>query len=69
MMLENVKSIAELIDRAAETWPDHEAIVSGEERISYSELKERADEAKDRDARTARIVARMFDAYPPDTSR
>ena len=43
MMLENVKSIAELIDRAAETWPDHEAIISGEERITYSDLKERAD--------------------------
>lgn len=43
MMLEDVNSIAELIDRAVEKWPDHEAIISGEERISYSELKERTD--------------------------
>lgn len=42
-MLEDVKTLAELIDRAAEKWPDHEAIIHGEERISYSELRERAD--------------------------
>ena len=42
-LIEDVKTLGELIDRAAENWPDNEAIIYGDLRISYGELKEKVD--------------------------
>lgn len=42
-MIKDVKTLGELIDRAAETWPDHNAIVYEDQRISYRMLRERAN--------------------------
>jgi fatty-acyl-CoA synthase len=42
-MIDDVKTLGELIDRAAETWPDHEAIIHGDKRFSYREVRERAN--------------------------
>lgn len=43
-MVSDIKTLGELIDRAAETWPDHEAIVYEDQRISYRELKDGANQ-------------------------
>lgn len=42
-MIGDAKTLGELIDRAAETWPDHEAIVYEDKRVSYRQLQERAN--------------------------
>ena len=42
-MISDVMTLGELIDRAAETWPNNEAIVYGTERISYSDLLGKAN--------------------------
>jgi len=39
----DAKTLGELIDQAAETWPDHEAIVYEDKRVSYRQLQERAN--------------------------
>jgi len=42
-LISDVRTLGELIDRAAETWPDREAIVYEEQRISYGELRDGAN--------------------------
>jgi fatty-acyl-CoA synthase len=41
-LIEEVQTLGDLIDRAAERWPDRQAVVYGHERISYRELQEKA---------------------------
>lgn len=42
-MIDDVQTLGALIDRAAETWPDREAIVYENQRISYRELWDKAN--------------------------
>ncbi|MFH1351491.1 MAG: AMP-binding protein [Pseudomonadota bacterium] len=42
-MLERVRTLADLIDRAADKWPEKEAIVFKGERIAYKEVQSRAN--------------------------
>lgn len=43
-MIEEAKTLGDLLDKASERWPDREAIVFKEERISYREYRERVDQ-------------------------
>lgn len=40
-MIEGARTLGELIDKAVETWPEHEAIVYEDQRITYWQLHER----------------------------
>ena len=42
-MIHDAKTLGDLIDRAAETWPDREAIVYEDERVSYRLVRERVN--------------------------
>lgn len=42
-MITDIRTLGELIDRAAETWPEDEAVVWPAGRIRYRELRERVD--------------------------
>jgi fatty-acyl-CoA synthase len=42
-VIEDARSIGELIDKASQNWPDHEAFVHGDQRITYREVRERAN--------------------------
>ena len=40
-MIEDATTLGDLLDKAAETWPEHEAIVYEDQRITYLQLHER----------------------------
>ncbi|MBC8466456.1 MAG: AMP-binding protein [Deltaproteobacteria bacterium] len=40
-MIEDVRTLGELLDKAAANWPEHEAIVYEDQRITYRQLHER----------------------------
>jgi len=40
-MIEDIRTLGDLLDKAAETWPEHEAIVYEDQRITYRQLHER----------------------------
>jgi len=42
-LIEDARTLGELIDRASENWPDHEAVVYKDERITYREVRQRAN--------------------------
>ena len=42
-MLEGVRTLADLIDRAAKEWPDKEAIIFKDQRVTYTEIRSRAN--------------------------
>ena len=42
-MIADIRTLGELIDRASETWPEREAVVYEDHRISYWELKDGAN--------------------------
>jgi len=42
-VIHDAKTLGDLIDRAAETWPDREAIVYEDERVSYRLVRERVN--------------------------
>lgn len=41
-MIEDARTLGELIDRASENWPNHEAVVYKDGRITYREVQQRA---------------------------
>lgn len=43
-MLEDVKTLGGLVDRAAEKWPDREAIVFGQDRMRYHDFRNKVDQ-------------------------
>lgn len=43
-MIEQVKTLGDLLDKASERWPNREAIVFKEEKISYKEYQEKVDQ-------------------------
>ena len=43
-MMEEVKTLGGLVDRAAEKWPDREATVFGQERMRYQEYRDKVDQ-------------------------
>lgn len=43
-MIEEAKTLGDLLDKASEKWPDREAIVFKEERISYKEYRKKVDQ-------------------------
>src|SRR4030042_3524106 len=43
-MVEEAKTLGDLLDKASERWPDREAIVFKEEKISYKEYREKVDQ-------------------------
>ena len=43
-MIEDAKTLGDLLDKAAEKWPDREAIVFGKERIHYHEYRDKVDQ-------------------------
>jgi len=43
-MIEEAKTLGDLLDKASEKWPDREAIVFKEQRISYREYRKKVDQ-------------------------